>query len=46
MGKKMTRKEKLKLSEKNICWKCKKQSLKKDKNLIICENCGFTFTKL
>lgn len=43
MGKKLSRKEKIELTRKGICWKCKKKTLKKDKKSVRCENCGFEF---
>lgn len=40
---KMTRKEKIKLTEKNICWKCGNK-LNKDKKTIKCTNCNNELT--
>jgi len=43
--KKITRKDKIKLTSKNICWKCGK-TIKKDKYGYICNNCGNTYYRI
>lgn len=43
--KKITRKEKERLTKEGVCWKCGKRTIKSDSGIILCENCGLRIVK-
>ena len=43
--KKLTKREKQELTKQGICWKCRKKTIKQDKSIIWCENCGLEIVK-
>lgn len=43
--KKLTRKEKEKLTKKGICWKCGAKGISTISGVVHCENCGLKIVK-